>query len=135
EGCKVRFDRDQTKVTHPPLKITTQLREAMRHRHTAIAASDLFDSVTELLLVLRADSNLTAPPHELKAEKLDSFRAADAALLMIDHQLQFASQIVFNRTGHTNGGFPGFGEDEEIVRIADEVQTTAFQFLVEVVQQ
>jgi len=107
----------------------------MGHRHAAVATSDLFHAVTEFAFVLRADSNLTAPADELEAEKLDAFRTADAALLVIDHQLQFASQIMLNRMGHANGGFSRFGEYEEVVGVADEVQTTVFQFLVEVVQK
>lgn len=54
---------------------------------------------------------------------------------MINHQLQFASQILLNRAGDASGGFPRFGEDEEVVGVADEVQTTVLQFLVEVIQQ
>ncbi|MEZ6039783.1 MAG: hypothetical protein R3C20_04710 [Planctomycetaceae bacterium] len=54
---------------------------------------------------------------------------------MTDHQFQFASQIVLDRTGHADGGFSRFGKHEEVVGIADEMQTTMLQFPVEVIQQ
>ena len=55
----------------------------MTHRNAAVATSDLFHAVTKLTFVLRADSNLSAPAVESKAEKLDSFCSADAALLVM----------------------------------------------------
>ena len=85
----------------------------MTHRHAASATIDLLHAVTKLVFVLWADSNLTAPAFESEAKKLDAFGTADAALLVVDHQLQFASQVVLDRTGHADGDIRGFGEYEE----------------------
>ena len=45
EFREVRFVRHETKVTHSTLKVATQFRETMRHRHAAVATCDLLDAV------------------------------------------------------------------------------------------
>ncbi|MEZ6124187.1 MAG: hypothetical protein R3C49_13575 [Planctomycetaceae bacterium] len=65
---EMRLDRRQTKATHRALKVATQFREAMRHRHAAVATGDLLHAVTRFAFVLRADSNLARPADELEAK-------------------------------------------------------------------
>ncbi len=136
------FDWHQAEVPHPALEVAAQFLIPMLHRHAAIAAGDLADSVFELLHVLGAHANLTTVAFEHEAEPCsflkqhgDSVCSADAALLAIDHQFQFSRQVSFHRLEHAGRRFLGFGEHQEVVRVTDKTQAPSFQFLVEVIQQ
>ena len=99
EACARRLKRDQMTITHPTLKVAPQLCEPMSHQNAAIATIHLFHAFTKSAFNLRADWKLSARSSESKPSPVafiesqgDSFCLAGAAFLLIDFQLQFASQ-------------------------------------------
>ncbi len=106
----------------------------LSHRYAAIATRDVADAVFELARVLRADANLASIARELEAQKFDSVRAADAALLAINHQLELSRKVSTHRAEDTARGFSGLGEHQKVVRITHEVKAASLQFLVQVIQ-
>jgi hypothetical protein len=62
-------------------------------RDTAVASGNLADTRFELVEVLPGHAELAAVALELEAEELDSVRATEAALLLVDDQLEFSRQV------------------------------------------
>ena len=63
-----------------------------------MASGQLVNTVFNLLLVLRAHSNLAAVTFKGKARKVETGGFTHSALLLVDSQLQLMGQIVFDRS-------------------------------------
>jgi hypothetical protein len=105
------------------------------HTLRGSAAGQLFDAMLEGFQLLRCDLDRHLLPNKREPEKLAASGLPHAALLLVHHELQLLREKTLHRNKDSLGTTVALHEDHEVVRIADETQTSAFQFLVQVVQQ
>jgi len=97
------LDGHQPEVPHPALEVSAKFHATLRKRDTAVASCNLADTRLELVEVLPGHAELAAVALELEAEELDSVSATEAALLLVDDQLEFSRQVSLDRSEDTPG--------------------------------
>ena len=88
-------------------------------------ATKFTDASLKLVEILPGHARLAAVAWKHEAEELDPVGAPDAALLLVDDELEFTRQVSPDGLVDTPGGFPRLGEHEEVVRITHEAEAAS----------
>jgi hypothetical protein len=90
--AKEALDGHQPEIPYPALEVSAKFDASLCKRDTAVASGNLTDARLELVEVLPGNAELAAVALEDEAVELDSVGATEAALLLVDDQLEFSRQ-------------------------------------------
>ena len=120
-------------VAHPATDVLGELHEPVFHRDAPGTPGQSPEVVPEILEGAVGPAQLRPPERE--SEKQTVVGLDHPALLLVDHQRQFAGKKAGYTRLHSVTGTGGLDEDHQVIRITGKPVTTPLQFTVEVIQQ
>ena len=97
--------------------------------------SQLLDAMLGGFQLLRCDLDRHTLADKCEPKVLAASGCPHAALLLVNHQLQTLREVTLYRRENSFGTADAFDENKEVIGVTHEPQSTAFQFLIQVVEQ